>query len=431
MTDLFLRHQGTQQFFELPPQWELLTFATFEDRPVPDDVIGMVHNALQDPVDHLPLAQAIKTTDTVAIIIEDPSRASPKQQVLRAVLAELKNTGIDRKQIVVVLGLGTHRAIVGEELESVYGKDLVETFEFVNHDCQSNDLVPIGALESGTPVKINRRVAEADFKIGIGSIFPHPLNGFGGGGKILFPAVSNFEAILEHHLNFCFRKGSRIGSLDGNRFYEEISRLARAAGLNFIVNSVLDHNDILYEVVCGEPVAAHQAGIAISRRILSMPFKGKSDVTIISSFPYTEGTQIMKPMAPASEITRLGGTVILAADCSVPLADIYLNGCDSFRKTHDGQIRKAVFDLFDNNKRILEDGAPEFNMSMAQALLAVNDYNMILVSRDIPEQTAKQLGFSYAEDIDKAIELARRHQPEARVHVVPAGGVILPAVEEE
>ena len=89
--------------------------------------------------------------------------------------------------------------------------------------------------------------------------------------------------------------------------------------MNFIVNSVLDHNDILYEVVCGEPVAAHQAGIAISRRILSMPFKGKSDVTIISSFPYTEGTQIMKPMAPASEITRLGGTVILAADCSVPL----------------------------------------------------------------------------------------------------------------
>ena len=172
MTDLFLRHQGTQQFFELPPQWELLTFATFEDRPAPDDVISMVRRALKSPVEHPPLAQTLKPEDTVAVIIEDPSRASPKQLVLRAVLAELIEAGIDRQQVVVVLGLGTHREIVGEELESVYGKDLVETYEFVNHDCQSNDLVQIGALESGTPVKINRRVAEADFKIGIGSIFP-------------------------------------------------------------------------------------------------------------------------------------------------------------------------------------------------------------------------------------------------------------------
>jgi nickel-dependent lactate racemase len=285
-------------------------------------------------------------------------------------------------------------------------------------------------LKSGTSVKINRQVAAADFKIGIGSIFPHPMNGFGGGGKILFPAVANFDAILEHHLQYCFRGNARLGQLDGNSFYEEICELTRAAGLDFIVNSVLDHNDLLYQLVCGEPVAAHQAGVQISRRILSMPFKGRSDVTVISTFPYTEGTQIMKPLAPASEITRIGGTVILAADCAVPLADDYLAGCSAFRQKHSGRLREAVFEFFDNNQRIMEEGAPEFNMSMAQALLGQNDYRIILVSRDIPEQTARILGFDYAQEIDQALDMAHAEQPEAKVHVIPAGGVILPVVEE-
>jgi len=431
MTELFLRHRGGRQPFDLPPQWRLLTFAAFEDRQAPDDIVDLVRNALQHPVDHPPLSRALKPSDTIAVIIEDPSRASPKQQVLRAVLAELADAGIERNRIVIVLGLGTHRQVVGRELETVYGKDLVDAYEFVNHDSKADDLVPIGALQSGTPVKINRRVAQADFKIGIGSIFPHPLNGFGGGGKILFPAVSNFDAILEHHLKYGFRDQSRVGQLDGNRFYEEISRLAMDGGLNFIVNSVLDHNDILYQVVCGEPTAAHRAGVAISRRILSRTFKGQSDVTIISAFPYSEGTQIMKPLAPASEITRLDGTVILAADCSVPLADDYLDGCNAFREKYTCRYREAVFELFDNNQRIMEDGAPEFNMSMAQALLGQNDYRIILVSKDIPEKTARILGFDYAEAIDQALDMAQAEQPEAKVHVIPAGGVILPVVEEE
>ena len=342
---------------------------------------------------------------------------------------KLSDAGIPRGQIVVVLGLGTHRQVEANELESIYGKDLVAKYEFINHDCSADDLVSIGTLSSGTPVKINRRVHAATFKMGIGSIFPHPMNGFGGGCKIFFPAVADFNAILEHHLKYCFRGQSRIGHLAGNPFYEEICRLSLSGGLNFIINSVLDHNDTLYQVVCGAPIAAHQAGVAISRKILSMPFNGKSDVTLISAFPYAEGTQIMKPLAPASEITRQGGTIILAVDCTTPLSEAYLSGISSFRQRHIGRLRAAVFESFNDNRRIAASGAPEFNMSMAQALLAQNDYRVIMVSQDIPESTAKKLGFEYAPEIDQALVMAQADLVEANVHVIPAGGVILPVVE--
>lgn len=430
MSDLFLHYQQQKHYFDLPAQWHLSTFAAFEDRIPCDDVIDATRKALQTPVQHSPLPTCLNGSETIAVLIEDPSRSSPKQQVLRGLLDELHAAGIPRHRIVITIALGTHRQLGSSEIASVYGKDLAESYEFINHDCNANDLVPIGTLTSGTAVKINRRVYEADFKIGIGSIFPHPMNGFGGGGKILFPAVANFDAILEHHLKYCFRGNARLGQLDGNPFYEEVCELAQGGGLNFIINSVLDHNDMLYQVVCGEPIAAHRAGVQISRRILSMSFKGKSDVTMISAFPYTEGTQIMKPLAPASEITRIGGTVILAADCTVPLAGDYLVGCNAFRQKHSGRLKETVLKLFDNNQRIMEDGAPEFNMSMAQALLGQNDYRIILVSKDISEQTARMLGFDYAQEIHQAIDMATSWQPEANVHVVPAGGVILPVVEE-
>lgn len=428
MTDLFLRYQNTRRCFELPPQWELLTLAAFQDRPEPADPVAMTRDALKSPVQHAPLGQAVSPTGKIAIIIEDPSRSSPKQQVLRAVLEELGAAGIPRDHIVIVIGLGTHRQLCREEMGRVYGADLVDDYEFVNHDCNAADLVAIGSLRSGTTVKINRRVHEADFTIGIGSIFPHPMNGFGGGGKILFPAVSNFDAILEHHLKYSFRGGARLGHLQDNPFYEEVSDLALAGGLNFIINSVLDHNDHLYQLVCGAPVEAHQAGVAISRQILSMSFPKKADVTIISAFPYSEGTQIMKPLAPASEITREGGVVILAADCKVPLQEAYLEGCEKFRGTYPGRLRAAVLELFGSNRRIMADGAPEFNMSMAQALLAQNDYTVILVSSDIARHTADRLGFAHAETIDAAIAMACAHCPTAQVHVVPSGGVILPVL---
>ena len=96
--------------------------------------------------------------------------------------------------------LGTHRTLSTAELEAGYGADIVSRYRFINHDCHGSDLVANREIGNSAPVKINHHVYEANFRIGIGSIFPHPLKGFGGGGKILFPGIADFESIFQHHL---------------------------------------------------------------------------------------------------------------------------------------------------------------------------------------------------------------------------------------
>ena len=115
------------------------------------------------------------------------------------------------------------------------------------------------------------------------------MNGFGGGGKIIFPGVADFDSILEHHLTFTFHEGTGLGKIKGNLFYEQVCAIAGSAGLNFIINTILDQKDQVFDLVSGHPVHAHLAGIKISEKIISQEFTKKSDLTIITSFPYTEG----------------------------------------------------------------------------------------------------------------------------------------------
>jgi lactate racemase len=417
-------HQDIE--FEIPSHWHILTLAEAGDTTPRAGPETLMRQALAAPIAARTLEDCLTPASTVAVIVEDLTRNSPKKKIVGCLLAELHRIGISAANISVIISLGTHRALSVQELENAFGKEIVTAYEFINHDCHSPDLVPIGRLSSGAIVKINRRVHQADFRIGIGSIFPHPMNGFGGGGKILFPGVANFEAIFEHHLNHSFRPGSALGVIDGNPFHAEVSRMALAGRLDFIINSVLDHDDQLYQVVCGDPVQAHIFGAGICRRIVTRRFAGQADVTIISAFPYSEGPQIMKPLAPAEIITRKGGTIILYADCRVPLPELYFEGCAAFRHAHSGSLRDAVLSHFSCGRRIIPGAPPELNMSMAQAMLALNDYQVILVTQDIPAVQIRRLGFSPAASMAAAIGMTDAAHNRPTVNIVPSGGIILP-----
>lgn len=423
---LFYRQQRMP--LKIPQDWNLLTFADFKDHPETKDAEALTKRALEAPVGAPPLREVISHSDTVAILVEDLTRASPKRRVLEALLGELGSYGVRRDRISVVISLGTHRALSAEEMEKTFGKDLLGHYPFFNHDCRATDLVPVARLDTGREVKIHRKVAEASCKIGIGSIFPHPMNGFGGGGKILFPGVADFHSILEHHLRYAFHEGAGLGKLEGNPFYAQVCAVARSAGLRYVINSVLDHTDRLYDVVAGDPVEAHLAGIGTSKAIISKRFPRKSDLTVITSFPYSEGPQIMKPLAPASMVTKKGGTIILFADCTGNLPEPFLAGFEEFHQQHGNNLLKGVQGRLARNQLIMENAAIDFNMAAGMALIAQHTFRIILVSEDIPRGKVERMGFAFAGDMKEAFELSRKLVPHPDVHIVPSGGILLPVL---
>ena len=428
MNTLYVRRGDDRLPLQPPADWRLGTFAALPDRLEPPDIAQQVRNALAAPIASATLDRRVKPADRVAIIIEDLTRASPKRIVLEVLLAELARIGVPDDHIAIVIALGTHTFLTADQIAAGYGRAVAERYTVLNHDCRAADLVTVSRLDSGTPVKINRVVYEAAIRIGVGSIFAHPLNGFGGGGKILFPGVADYDSIMEHHLQYSFRDGSALGACRGNPFYEDVCRHARAGRLDFIVNSILDHNDRFYAAVCGAPVEAHLSGAETCRRIIALNFAGAADIAVISSFPYSQGVQAMKPLAPAALITRPGGCIILVAELSAPFPDLFVEACEAFRSRYGPHLRQAVLEHFARRQPIV-GGAPELNMALAQLLLTLDAFRLVVVSEQLDREVAERLGVRWVRDFEQAARTAATFCPPAPyVHVVPAGGVLLPVV---
>jgi nickel-dependent lactate racemase len=429
MKTVFIFYQRQRVRFTIPDNWNLLSFPDFPDNGKTANVNKLTKDALNKPIQSPALNDLLSPTDSIAIIIEDLTRTSPKRLILKVLLDNLNEIGIPKKNINIIIATGTHRGLKHEELEGAFGRGLLDRYAFSNHDCRASDLVPIGMLKTGCEVKINRKVFNADFRIGIGSISPHPMNGFGGGGKILFPGVADFNSILHHHLKYTFHEGTGLGKIRGNIFYDEVCAITRSAKLDFVINSILDQKDQAYDLVSGDPVYAHLAGIEKSKDIIAQRFSRKADLTIITSFPYAEGPQIVKPLVPASIVTKEGGCIILAADCTGNLPDDFIDSFETFHLKYGHNLLGGVMEYFENNRLIMDGGAIDFNMALGLTLALQHRFKIILVSKDIPRVTGEKMGFLYADNLEQAFELSETVcTPNPEVHVIPSGGVILPVI---
>jgi nickel-dependent lactate racemase len=204
------------------------------------------------------------------------------------------------------------------------------------------------------------------------------------------------------------------------------------AKLDFIVNAVYDSKERVKGVVAGHFEKAHSVGAAMCFDECSVEFSDAADVTIASTFPYTEGPQLMKPLGPATAVTRKGGTVILFASAirggRVP--EPFLKSFDTAFAICDKDAKQLVLDCLRDRSVIVPDAPMDFNCALDLTLLYLSRVNVILVSKDADAEQAARLGFSFAPSLDQAIGKVSRDLPQATVNILPSGGLIIPVVSE-
>ena len=137
----------------------------------------------------------------------------------------------------------------------------------------------------------------------------------------------------------------------------------------------------------------------------------------------------MKPLEPASLITKESGVIILAGKCTSCFPGKYLETCSDFIKRNRDCLKDSLFNCFDNNERIITDGAPELNMSLAQVILALQSFKVILFSREVTPEDVEKLGFIHASTLDEALRISRQYLKMPSVNIVPSGGVIIPELD--
>jgi nickel-dependent lactate racemase len=410
--------------FALPLGWRLMPARPVSPAREPVSVAKQTALALKNPLGASDLAGSLKPGDRVAIITDDGTRQTPVREMLPTLLSEILGCGVDKEAVDIVVGLGTHAPMTQDALIHKLGSEVIDNFRVAQHDCRSIDLKPVGKLSTGAEVSINPLVARAQVKIGLGVILPHPMNGFGGGPKIVFPAVANYDAIREHHLAWTTDPQSVFGSTRNNPFLKEVASVAKMAGLTYSLNCVFDLDDQVASVLFGSWQAVHKEGGKLSQKVCGMEFETFSDVTIIAGYPYEESLQLMKPLALGSLLTRKGGPVILMAKSNSPMPEFFLDSFARILWESGGNAKEYVREKFERGELLLEDAPIDLNCALFFALVCKGRQRVVIVSGDLDPKQVERMGFVHYPDLNRALAGESAIKPKAMVNLCPVGGML-------
>jgi nickel-dependent lactate racemase len=387
----------------------------------------MVQLALDQPIDTLRVEKMVAKGQRVAVLVDDHTRKTPIQRMLPPLLDRLDAAGVREADICIVLALGSHRAMNTVEVESKLGGDIASRYEIINTSgSDRSHFKDLGSTSNGIPLCVHRRVAEADARIGLGSITPHMDAGFSGGAKILLPGVCCDQTIDAFHLRSALSQWNPLGDANAVLRLDLEQAVTELAPLDFVLNSIPTLAGDCYMVVAGHPVHAQRTGAGYARRVFQALARRKYPVVLACCHPYEHDLwQSMKGLWCGDLLTADGGSLILLTAAregsqQTPLLPGYI-GADP-----------------QNLMRSLDSGAAADLKSAATGLMVSHIKERIhisLVSDGLTRTEVQLMGLSYFKSVEGALEQAvgglQPAEKTGSIGVIPEAGLVLPVIDHQ
>ena len=373
---------------------------------------------LKNPIGYPSLKELIfqKKASKILIIVNDITRPTTYEIILPPLLDALRQIGIKKENITFIIATGIHRGNSKEELENIFGKDLVSNYKFVNHNSDDSNLKYLGKLKSSNELWVNPIVSQTDFIITTGVIVPHYFAGFSGGRKSILPGICGRKTIEANHSNMV-HPNARSGNLKGNPVHQEMQEAAEKVGVDFNINVVTDEKHQIIEIVAGELLTSWQQGVEICKKIYLCPIEKKADVVIASAGGYPKDInvyQAQKTLNNAYQAIKPEGTIILLAECLEGYGEPTFEKWIEEANNPDDIIKRL------KNKFVLGG-----HKAYAIAKLA-KEVEVILIS-SLPPEKVRKLFFIPMEDISQAIEyIKERYSEDFLAYILPSGNTVVP-----
>ena len=422
--------------FELPAHWQVIAEARPTGLAALPDVVAAVNRVLDQPQGAPVLESILPRTGAIALVVDDISRPTPAQLLVPPLLRRLLAAGVDRSRLRLIFALGTHRPMTETEMRSRVTSDVYDQIQCLNHDCRDPGvMVRLGVTRRGTEVWFHRVAAEAELRILVGTIEPHPQAGFGGGLKNLLPGVAGAASIGENHLLMPSPEQYHMIGTDpeANPMRLDIEEAAAMLpGRTFILNSVLNPQGQAAQVVAGDPIAAHRIGVAAARKIYGVPIPHPTDVIISNSHPMDlDFRQGVKAIANMPAAVKKGGVMLGFLRCELGMDSTKVRGAMPpvrlLRLVLRALGSRGIYWIANH----LPDSVPTEERFIANyGMQMLKDFHVLIYSPNLVRDTrGKYREFLY-DDIPTMLRRAERHLGRRAVEVLvfPQGAVTVPGV---
>jgi nickel-dependent lactate racemase len=387
-----------------------------------------VRAALATPVEARPLREEARGKASACVLICDITRPVPNGLLLGPIVRELLEAGVPRERITVLVATGLHRPNLGAELEELVGDPWVlRTVRVENHDARDDAAhLDLGHTPAGTPVKIDRRFAEAEIKLVTGLVEPHFMAGYSGGRKVIAPGVAHRDTITTFHSSrFMAHPRADNCVLEGNPLHQEQLAIAAMLGRVLAVNTVLDEARRLSFVNFGEVVASHAEAVAFVRRfaIVPVPRRFSTVVTSAAGYPLDKTYyQTVKGMVAPKEILAPGASLIIASECSEGMG----SGEYVAAQRRLVALGQEGFLAEIAEKRFADVDEWQTQMQVKPMRLAT----VQLFTRGLGPDDQALTGVELIASVEEAVAASVRRSGDRAVAVIPEGPYVLPAFQE-
>ncbi len=299
---------------------------TMKEVDILSDPEKAIEEALLNPIGSPPLEEIIRKKGkppeeiSVAIAVSDITRPVPykgEAGILWPLLRRLEASGIKSEKIKIIVATGMHRASTDEEKVEMYGKEVVQQYRILDHDCENQDLLEsIGTTRRGTHVYVNRDFYTADLKIATGLVESHFFTGISGGRKSICPGLVDVKTIQKFHGPIYLEDPNATNLiLEGNPCHEEALEVAQTVGVDFVINVNLDRDMRLVRVFAGDMVEANMKAFELIRSYAEIPLEEEFDIVLThGGYVGRDHYQTAKAGVGALPAVKEGGIIIIAAN---------------------------------------------------------------------------------------------------------------------
>ncbi len=315
----------------LPDSWQLEIYnMTGYNHPAmkPHEIRASIRNPIGIP----PIRELAKGKKEVVIIFDDMTRVTRIAKIVPFVLEELAAAGIPDNRIRFIVALGLHSTMWRQHFVKKLGEEIVARFPVYNHNPFGNCTYVGTTSTYKTRVYANEEVMKCDLKIAIGSVVPHPLTGFGGGGKIILPGIVSFETTDHNHqMAAKSRQEHRgkpiigMGISYNNLPRTDIDEAANLVGLDVLINCIVNMWGESVAMFVGAMEPAHAAAVQKAKSHYLTPRIEGKDIVVANTFAKVNEASIGLGIAYPAVNTE-GGDVVLIANCPEGQATHYLGG---------------------------------------------------------------------------------------------------------
>ncbi len=296
---------------EFPDSWQIEKFEIVNSKPINDT--EKIKKSLNNPINSKPLGEISRNKETAVIVIDDISRPTKAERILKNILEILNQSGIKDENITLIFAIGAHRPMNRIDFIKKVGSEIVERLNIENHHPYEN-LINLGESSLGTPILLNKTYYEADIKIALSSVLPHPLAGFGGGAKIILPGICGIETLEANHKAGVRGIGIGWGIISDLR--NDIEDVCKKAGLDFSINVVPTMKRNTAGIFAGHYIDSHRKATQFARKIYAtkVPQHVKSDICFLNLYPedteLTQATKALSIVLSTTKLVRRGGAVV-------------------------------------------------------------------------------------------------------------------------